>query len=335
MGLFVRPAAERPSGRLAHVLRDTLVHLLVILATLGVLEAILRVVDFRDLRDGYRKGNTIVFRYDQELGWSPVPNSVAQFQDSRSFQVRHNSLGLRDIEPGPPARPTLVVMGDSFVWGYDVEAKDRFTEQLRSELPGLTIVNAGVPGYGTDQEFLLLKRIWDRIRPDIVLLMFCVDNDRADNMSNRRYGGYFKPYATQGADGLMHFAGQPVPRSRFAYFTDNPLVHNLWVARLAVSAFIEVRHPEISLPDRTEQLVGMMQSFVEARSATFLVGIQRHEPQLETYLQARRIDYASFDGVPSYSLDGAHWTPDGHAVVARRLKALLEPHVMNLVERER
>ena len=43
-------------------------------------------------------------------------------------------------------------VGDSFVWGYDVEASERFTELLRDEFPGIRIVNAGVNAYGTDQD---------------------------------------------------------------------------------------------------------------------------------------------------------------------------------------
>ena len=47
-------------------------------------------------------------------------------------------------------------------------------------------INAGVTAYGTDQEYLLLRRLWDRIQPNVVVLMVCVDNDRKDNTVNTR-----------------------------------------------------------------------------------------------------------------------------------------------------
>ena len=108
--------------------------------------------------------------------------------------MQHNSLGLRDIEHNAERRPNIMFVGDSFVWGYDVEARDRFTERLREQLSSARIINAGVPGYGTDQEYLLLNRIWNVTRPDVVVLIFCSNNDRADNSSNLRYAGYLKPY---------------------------------------------------------------------------------------------------------------------------------------------
>jgi lysophospholipase L1-like esterase len=215
-----------------------------------------------------------------------------------------------------------MVIGDSLVWGYDMEAEDRFTDILRRQLPDVRIVNAGVPGYGTDQEYLLLQRIWGAIKPDIVLLVFCVSNDRADNTSNTRYGGYLKPYFERSEDGQWHVIGQPVPWSRFAYFNESPFVHRVWLARLAAAAYVQIRHPEIAVPDPTEALVGMMRTFTEAHSALFLVGLQNHDSELEAFLQAEDIRYMTFDGAGV--IDGTHWSPRGHALVAKRVRALLE-----------
>ena len=314
-------AVKKPTG-FRRLVKETLTQLAILLATLAVTEVALRVIDFRDLRDGYGRGYPLVFKHDPELGWAPIPNSRGEFHGSRTISLAHNSLGLRDVELGPDARPTILVIGDSLVWGYDAEASERFTELLRQELPSTHIVNAGVPGYGTDQEYLLLRRIWDTVRPDVVILVFCTSNDRDDNTSNLRYGGYLKPYLAQAPDGEWRFAGQPVPWSRFAYFNENALVHNLWVARAAVSAFVQLRYPAVTVPDPTERLVGMMRDFVEAHTAKFLVGLQLREPQIEGFLQTQNIRYTWFDGAQSY--DGLHWTPEGHAVVASRLLQLLQ-----------
>jgi lysophospholipase L1-like esterase len=275
------------------------------------------------LRDSYEPGRALVFRHDDELGWAPIPNASADFTGTRTVAVRNNSLGLRDVEPVGARKATVLFLGDSFVWGYDVEADERFTELLRTEVPDARIVNAGVPGYGTDQEYLLLARIWDAVRPDVVVLMFCTGNDRADNSANMRNGGYYKPYLARTADGAWHFAGQPVPRSRHVYFRDNALVRHLWLARAAVTGFVQVAHPEIDVPDPTERLVDMMRERVEARGAKFLAGLQYHEARLEEFLRTRGIPSTAFDDAPTYPSDGFHWTPEGHAVVAQRLTRLL------------
>ena len=69
-------------------------------------------------------------------------------------------------------------------------------------------------GYGTDQEYLLLKKLWPKVKPAVVVLIVCTDNDRQDNSTNIRYEGYQKPYFTTAADGAMVLHGQPVPKSR-------------------------------------------------------------------------------------------------------------------------
>src|SRR5947209_15852389 len=127
---------------------------------------VLRMLDLRYLR-AYRAGAERIYNYDTELGWFPVPNSDLAFTGMRTIRVRHNSLGLRDIEQDTAPKPTIAFVGDSFVWGYDAEQNQRFTELLRARLTEHRIVNAGVTAYGTDQEFLLLQRLWGHIQPNI------------------------------------------------------------------------------------------------------------------------------------------------------------------------
>jgi lysophospholipase L1-like esterase len=316
-------AGGREPARSPRLLPRLFTHLVIILVTLAGAEAMLRVLDFRELRNGYRPGESVAFRYDAELGWSPIPHSAGDYHGARPFSVKHNSLGLRDIEPEPTPKPTILFLGDSFVWGYDADVGERFSDLLRADLPGFRVLSAGVPGYGTDQEYLLLKRIWSAIKPDVVVLIFCTANDRENNSSNSDATGRFKPYLERAADGAWRFAGQPVPRSRHAYFHDNALVRNLWLARLAVSGFVQLRHARVTVPDPTEHLIDMTRDFVESNGARFMVGLQYDEPPFEAFLQARKIPYVSVHQAQQYQPDGAHWTPEGHRLVARRLGRLL------------
>ena len=151
-------------------------------------------------------------------------------------------------------------------------------------------------------------------------------NDRWDNISNVRYDGYFKPYFATAPDGSLRLSGQPVPKPRQLYFKEHPLVHHLWLARAAVFAWMALAHPQITVPDPTERLVGMMRDYVTAKGARFLVGLQITEPQMVAYLQAQNILYIAFDGADVYrGMEfGFHWTPAGHELVAQRLLTLLE-----------
>ena len=187
----------------------------------------------------------------------------------------------------------------------------------------INIVNAGVSGYGTDQGFHLLQRIWSTIQPQLVVLIFCSDNDRVNSL-NVRYDFYRKPYFTTAADGALQLQGQPVPKSYQLYISENWLVRHLWLARFAVLAYVEARHPKFYVPDPTERIVGAMRDFVEARGARLIVGLQGSDGKLIQHLQAARIAFVTFDGAEPYSAAyGAHWTPAGHRLVAERLLALL------------
>lgn len=314
----------RSSGRWQGFFRGLLTQLVILIVTLAALELALRLLDLRFLRDGARPGYAFIYRYDADLGWVTVPNARAEFTGSRTVSVQNNSMGLRDIEHDRGGSPRILFIGDSFTWGFDVETKDRFTEILRRKLPQADIYNAGVPGYGTDQELLLLAKIWDAIKPDAVVLIFCSDNDREDNSSNMRYDGYYKPYAVQGPGGRLEFRGRPVPKSRRVYFADDWLVRNSWVARVAVAAWVQVAVPRIYVPDPTERLIVTMRDFAAARGARFMVGVQQreHDPQIDTFLDAQAIPNTSFDDAESFDDFGYHWTPNGQASVADALLAL-------------
>ena len=316
-------ASPGSPGRLGGFLRGLLTQLVIVLVTLAATELVLRLLDLRFLRDGARPGYEFVYRYDRDLGWAPVANARAEFTGSRTVSVQNNSIGLRDIEHDRGGRPRILFIGDSFTWGFDVETKDRFTELLRTRMPQADIVNAGVPGYGTDQEYLLLAKIWDAVKPDIVVLIYCSDNDRFDNSSNMRYDGYYKPYIAQTPDGRWQFRGQPVPKSRRVYFADNWLVRNVWLARVAVSAWVQASVPRITVPDPTEHLITMMRDFVEARGGRFMTGVQwRDGPRLGTFLDSQKIPNTSFEGAESFDDFGYHWTPKGQVHVAEKLLAL-------------
>jgi hypothetical protein len=318
--------------RVHRTFRSARLALLIALATLATIEIALRLSDLRVLREGASE-RSLTYRYDAELGWAPVPDSSSVVTTARTIHVQHNSLGFRDIEFERDARPRMLFIGDSFVWGVDAEANERFTDLLRSRIADYATVNAGVSGYGTDQEYLLLRRIWAKIQPSIVVLVFCTANDRLDNGTNIRYDGYQKPYFAIANDGTLVLRGQPVPISRQVFIKQNWLVRHLWLARVVAFAYVEIRHPQVYVPDPTERIVSKMREFVEAHGARLLVGLQFNDDKLAQHLQRERIPFVTFDGAEAYSNRyGGHWTPAGHKLVAERLSALLAENNIALAD---
>ena len=83
------------------------------------------------------------------------------------------------------------------------------------------------------------------------------------------------------------------------------------------------------MPDPTERLVSKLREFVESNGARFLVGVQSEDAGLIRHLKASGTPFVTFDGAASYPpTSGAHWTPEGHQLVAERLLGLLsENHI--------
>jgi hypothetical protein len=299
-------------------------------ATLAVLEVILRIADFKELRETLTE-RSLGYGYDAELGWLPEPNSLGTIVTFRTTHYKHNSLGLRDDEFTLDANPTIMVVGDSFVWGLDSEADERFTELLKPRLPDYKVLAAGVAGYGTDQEYLLLKRLWPKVKPAVVVLVFCSDNDRLDNRTNKRYDDYYKPYFETQPDGSLERKGQPVPRSQLLHYKEDWLVRNFWLVRLVADAYVRIRYRQVFVPDPSEKLVGKMREFVEGKGAKFFVGIQNHDDALAAYLIEKGIPFVGLEGAAFYTEGGwgPHWRPEGHQFVAGRLLGLLNANGIN------
>ncbi len=304
------------------LLRDLLILSCIIVVVLCAAEFLLRAIDFTERRIESGKV-TGAYRFDAEIGWSPKPNAVTQnISANRTVSVRQNSLGLRERELSDIAPDRILFLGDSFTWGFDAEVNERFTDLLQEALPQYGMVNAGVSGYGTDQQFLLMERLWNHVNPKVVVITFCVDNDRDDNSSSFRYQQQHKPYFVRTPEGELQVRGYPLPNFERNSSARGPWSERLALVRFAVDLYTRLRDREIIVPDPTEHLVDLIQRTLEARGVRLVVGLQRREPRLEAHLRARKIPHATLEDAPGYPTAGWHWTPEGNAIVARKYRAL-------------
>jgi GDSL-like Lipase/Acylhydrolase family len=132
------------------------------------------------------------FAYDPVLGWRHRPEAVATFKNAR---VAINSAGLRDDELRPAGndiRSRILFLGDSQVFGDGVSHEETFVERLQSERPDIDAINAGVIGYGTDQQLLYYERDRALLSPKVTIVGINA-YDLRDNISTRVRSGYQKP----------------------------------------------------------------------------------------------------------------------------------------------
>lgn len=124
-------------------------------------------------------------RSDPELGWTGMPNARRRFRRlDFDTVVEHDAGGWRRPDPHPPADAArrVLVLGDSFTWGWGVGQGELFSDVLQRQLGrSAAVTNRGVTAYGTAQEYLLMRReLAARAYDDVLLLFF--PNDLADNL---------------------------------------------------------------------------------------------------------------------------------------------------------
>ena len=128
-----------------------------------------------------------------------------------------NSRGLRDREypyekPQGVSRVACHRHGRLVRLGYGVADDEVFAEVLERRLREAEgkweVLNTGVSGWGTDQEYLYLKQEGFRYSPDIVVLALSLVNDPLDAATSRQYG-LDKPVFVN--TDLMKLANVPVP----------------------------------------------------------------------------------------------------------------------------
>jgi len=200
------------TSSLKTALQNAAVAIVATLISLVGIEICLRVwgPDVLALGDVY-----VFYRFDPVLGWDNLPNAHGTLTRAEySTEVSNNSLGMRDVEIGEkgPGEYRVAFLGDSFTWGVGVSYGERFTEVAGKLDPGIRTLNFGVSGFSPVQYLFQIERVFP-LKPDYVVLVFCLGNDLTDNVLYQPYD-HPKPYAKLSSDGSrIEILGYPLPYS--------------------------------------------------------------------------------------------------------------------------
>lgn len=135
-------------------------------------------------------GTSFQFRIPHKVfGWVLQPRvSYINEMKEATVSVVYNSTGWRDTEHNIDNLSNtlrILILGDSFMEAYSVNLSDALPKQLErlANKKGVDteVINLGVGGYGTLQEYLVFRDIGRKYKPDVVLLGFYLDNDVRNN----------------------------------------------------------------------------------------------------------------------------------------------------------
>ena len=139
----------------------------------------LTVIDFVILAARHLTGYEQMYEFDPLLGWRVLPNlngartPYITYTDAHGFRILPN-------EPRNGRTYDVLLLGDSLAFGSWLSAEDTFAGLLKLNYRQLRIANASSPGYGTDQELLVLDRYAPMLQMGGVVILLTYINDFDD-----------------------------------------------------------------------------------------------------------------------------------------------------------
>lgn len=168
-------------------------------------------------------------QFNEVVGPKRIPDIKFKERTSEFGLITHrtNSLGFVDSEHKLEKEENtyrIVFLGDSWTEALQVPRDKTFCKILETKLNEIgankkfEIINLGVSGYATGQEYLVLKEFGLKYNPDLVVLIFYARNDVFYN-SLSLYDGSSEPYFDL-KDGLLtqvHYP-QPITHNKLVSF---------------------------------------------------------------------------------------------------------------------
>lgn len=264
---------------------------------------------------------------DAEVGRVMLPNLVDVM--STGVPVSTNAFGLRERPfemPKPEGTLRVVLLGDSFIQGFGVEAEERVGALLERWLVEHTTgwkgqiecLHVAVGGWNVLSESTWIRRTLGELKPDLVVHVL-ITNDLDDHAGARGFGtlAAFAPLLPEQTDALV-FAAYPCqfssPRntnyiiegfdweSRHRYEALGKTIGEL--ARLVEAAggrYLAVSH----WPGYHQKLWSVLDPELEPRQCIFLPLKLHADPAL------------------ILAENDTHWSPAGHDLVSKLLFATI------------
>lgn len=345
-------------------LRGILINLsLIILSTLFALflsEIALRLMNLKPLYVSPERDH--FWKYDSLLGWAQKPGQEGIFETPQfRTDVRINENGLRDRSHSYERQndiERILVLGDSFAWGYGVAETERFSQLLEKSLH-VEVINAGVSGYSTDQELLWYEGEGIKYETNLVIVELA-GNDVSDNDRQIVSTIYYKPKFVL-EEGKLVPTNYPVPktspqgkfiyslsqRSALAYFLVQRYFDLLSLYR---DIKVNSHHTNSSASGTSVEkedfkltiaLLNEMRNIATSRKAKFMIVATDRwwdSPPNETYedfintLQTEGFLVLDVESMPGFDPEvmlipnDGHWNQAGHKFVAEEIQAFIATH---------
>jgi lysophospholipase L1-like esterase len=251
-----------------------------LLVTLSVIEVALRLA-WPQIFPPHPPG---MYSPDDDVGYVLTPDSEWEFRRAEFWvSVQTNKTGLRgkDLRPLKKNSVRILCLGDSFTWGWGVNDNEAYPAELekllqsRYPLFDVQVLNAGVPGYGTNKELEFLKKWGAHLKPNIVIVQFFSGNDFIDNRFSETHANEFR-------DGMLYKVFRPATQQKPVWLRIIDWLQQRSHLAYLVSNRVGYLAMRIGLLDELERSSSVYFTEEDGRRTTdYLVGIGKIADQLE------------------------------------------------------
>lgn len=166
------------------------------------LASLLAAADARDAHGTASPAGDAWWLPDPDLGWKLRPDTVS----GHGFVATVDHDGHRVTPPATRPGPRVLLLGDSFTFGHDVDDADTFAWRL-AQASGAPVTNAAVPGYSLDHVVVQLDRDGLELDPDVVIVGLTPMLITRTRLS---WDNWAKPWFESTSGGLT-LRGTPIP----------------------------------------------------------------------------------------------------------------------------
>ncbi|TKC89341.1 SGNH/GDSL hydrolase family protein [Trinickia terrae] len=174
-----------------------------------------------------------LMQYDPLIGYRFAPGLKVRIpHEGGGYLVKTNRDGFRcdhQVTPRKNRPHRVLVFGDSYTAGDGVSNGKRYSDVLEQQLPNTEVLNFGLSGSGTDQQYLIFQQYAGQIDYDAVVISVLVENIQRNVLKDRGWADRAgeairvpKPWFEFTAGGGLALNGVPVPQPYKADVSSEP-----------------------------------------------------------------------------------------------------------------
>ena len=163
-----------------------------------------------------------LMQYDEAIGYRFAPGLKVRIpHEGGGYLVRTNREGFRcdhNVTARKGRTYRVLVFGDSYTAGDGVSNGKRYSDVLEQSLDDAEVLNFGLSGSGTDQQYLVFRRYAGQLEYDAVVIGVLVENIKRNTVKFREWAGRAgeslcvpKPWFELSPDAELSLKGVPVP----------------------------------------------------------------------------------------------------------------------------